>query len=254
MIPVIIPVYGKPEQVERCLRHLHAQTVPVEIYQRDNNVDNVFFTAALNEGILHYLHQPCDYIVLLNQDMYLEPDAIEQMVRFMNQQPNCGIGTPLEQLANGPEGQVLAGGLEAFPFGVHRTGPAPQFAHNAPINWANGSCMILRKTMIQDIGLLDKNLVFIGSDSDYCFTARARGWEVWRIGAARGLHEHGQSGATENPEIQLLKIKDMLYFGDKWLTGGLYRLLAHEPDKYSHEDIRSFIRQLHQAREQLTPV
>lgn len=254
MIPVVIPIYGKPEQVERCVRHLQAQTLPVEIFLRDNNTDNIFFTAAINEGLRRYLNSEAYYIIILNQDMYLAPNAVAEMVSFMDRQTQCGIGAPLEEVVHGPEGHVLAGGLEAFPFGVHRSGPAAQYAHDEPIHWANGSCMILRKTMIQDIGLLDKNFVFLGSDSDYCFTARARGWQVWRIGAARGLHEHGQSGATENPEIQLLKINDMLYFGRKWLTGELYKQLAYQPNKYSVEDIDSFVNQLQRAKERLTAV
>jgi len=251
-LPTIIPIFGKPEQVAKCMDHLEKQTQPVDIFLRDNNRENIFFTAAVNEGILRFLSTDGAYMLILNQDMYLEPGAVEAMVTFMESHPRCGIGCPLEQPAHNAQGRVLAGGLQAFPTGHHLMGPRAQFAHDAQIHWANGSCMILRKTMIQEIGLFDKNYIFIGSDSDYSFMARSRGWEVWRIGAACGVHEHGASGTTENPEIQLLKIKDMLYFGNKWLTGGLYRQLAHEPNKYSMQDISSFMSQLQQAKEEYT--
>ena len=107
--------------------------------------------------------------------MYLQPNAVEEMVRFMDSQPQCGIGTPLQVHGENPDYVVCAGCLEVFPFGKHQQGPITQFAEDAPLFWGNGACMILRKQMIREIGLLDKNLVFIGSDSDYCFTARARG-------------------------------------------------------------------------------
>ncbi len=253
-VPTIVPIFGKPEQVARCVDHLEKQSLPVEAYLHDNNRNNIFFTAAVNEGILRFLDTACEHMIILNQDMYLEPGAVEALVTFMDAHPRCGIGCPLEQPAHNANGRVLAGGLQAFPNGHHRVGPREAFSHDAQIHWANGACMILRKAMICEIGLLDENFVFLGSDSDYCFTARSRGWEVWRVGAACGVHEHGASGATENPEIQLIKIKDMLYFGDKWLTGGLYRTLAHEPEKCSMQDISSFMAQLQQAKEQLTPV
>jgi tetratricopeptide (TPR) repeat protein len=247
MIPVIIPGYGKPEQLERCIAHLREQTVEVEIFVRDNNVDNIYFTAAINEGIARSLDKDCDYILILNQDMYLEPNAVQEMVRFMDCHRQCGIGTPL-QLHGANQDYVVCGGcLDAFPFGKHQQGPISQFSEDAPLFWGNGACMILRRQMIREIGLFDKNLVFIGSDSDYCFTARSRGWQVWRIANARGIHEHGASGAVADAKMDLLKINDMLYFGRKWLTGGLYRELAAEGKNCTAEAIDVIMNQLAQA-------
>lgn len=256
MIPVIIPSYKKPGQLERCVAHLKAQTVPVEIFIRDNSVDNIYFTAAVNEGILHYLDKDCRCILILNQDMYLEPNGVEEMLRFMDSHAECGIGTPLQIHPDHPDYVVCGGGLEAFPFGRHQQGPLSEFADDAPLFWGNGACMILRKQMIYEIGLLDKNLVFIGSDSDYCFTARARGWQVWRIANARGVHEHGASGAVADSAMDLLKINDMLYFGRKWLTGGLYRELSAEGPNCTPETVRATMSQLAQAaaQQQATPL
>jgi len=247
MIPVIIPSYKKPEQLAKCVAHLKSQTVEVETFVRDNSTDNIYFTAAINEGLLNYLDKDCEYMLILNQDMYLEPDAVEQMVRFMDSHPQCGIGTPLQLHSENPDYVVYAGCLEAFPFGKHQQGPISQFTEDAPLFWGNGACMILRKQMIREIGLLDKNLVFVASDSDYCFTARARGWQVWRIASARGVHEHGASGADGNAEMDLLKINDMLYFGRKWLTGGLYREMAAEGDNCTPEAIDTIMNQLAHA-------
>lgn len=229
MLPVIIPYYQKPEQLQKCIAHLQAQSWPVEIFIRDNNHDNLYFTAAVNEGIRQYLDNlAVDYLMLLNQDMYLEPQAVLEMVHFMETHPLCGIGTPLQLHSQIPDYVLCAGGVEAFPFGRHLHGPLTAFTQDIELTWGNGACMMLRKKMIQEIGLLDKNFVFIGSDSDYCFTARSRGWQVWSIVKARGIHEIGQSKVTESPQLDKLKLEDMLFFADKWLTGNLYRALAYE--------------------------
>jgi len=247
MIPAIIPSYSKPEQLDKCIAHLTEQTVEVEIFVRDNNVDNIYFTAAINEGITKYLDKDCDYILILNQDMYLKPDAVEEMVGFMDSHPQCGIGTPLQLHSENPNYVVCAGCLDAFPFGRHQQGPITEFTEDVPLFWGNGACMILRKQMIREIGLFDKNLVFIGSDSDYCFTARSRRWQVWRIANARGIHEHGASGAAGDTGLDSLKINDMLYFGRKWLTGGLYRELAAEGKNCTAEAVDMIMNQLAQA-------
>lgn len=244
-VPVIIPAFKNKAQLNTCIQHLERQTVPCDIFVRDNSEDNVFFTAAVNEGIKHFLSADCPYMLALNQDMYLKPNAVEEMVAFMEAHPKCGIGAPLQLDHDKPDHVIWGGSLDAFPAGKHHTGPVSQYSEPRQVLWANGACMMLRKDMIQDIGLLDKNLVFIGSDSDYSFTARARDWEVWCITTAQGCHEHGASGGTSDPFLQNLKKKDMLYFGKKWLTDGLYRDLAFE--KLETEAIEGIMAQMRNA-------
>lgn len=251
MIAAIIPGYKNEQQLEKCMTNLENQTLEVETFVRDNNNDNIYFTAAVNEGISKYLKQPCKYIIILNQDMYLEPDAVEKMVTFMDSHPDCGIGAPLQLYSENPDYVIFAGGCEAFPAGKHQHGQLSEFTEDEQIPWCNGACMILRKEMIQKIGLLDENFTFIGSDSDYCFTARARGWQVWRIAAARGIHERGASGSSPDVNTELLKINDMIYFGKKWLTGELFRELSYEGQDDTPETVSDIMNQLTEARDEL---
>jgi len=250
-IPAIIPYYKNKNQLEKCIVALKKQTIEVETFIRDNSNDNIYFTAAVNEGIKKYLSQPCEYILVLNQDVYLEPVAVETMTAFMNSHPECGIGSPLQLNVEDPDYVICGGSYEAFPLGKHQHGWLSEFTEDEQILWCNGACMILRKEMVQEIGLLDENFVFIGSDSDYCFTARSRGWQVWRIAGARGIHEHGASGLSADMDIEIQKIKDMTYFGKKWLTGELYKEMAYEGKIYTPEIITRFMNRLTDAKSRL---
>ena len=251
MIPAIIPYYQNSSQLARCISHLEAQTVSVDIFIRNNDEDNVYFTSAINEGIRQYLGRSCQYILVLNQDMYLERTAVEQMIKFMDSHPGCGIGAPLQLHSSNPTYVVFAGGYQAFPMGKHACGDLKEFMKDQQILWANGACMILRKEMIQEIGLWDKNFALIGSDSDYSFTARSRGWQVWRIASAKGIHEQGAAGRLCDRNIEWLKIKDMIYFGQKWLTGEVYRKLSHENETLNLEEIGDVMNQLHKTKIEL---
>ena len=244
MIPAIIPAFRNKDQLEKCIAHLKNQTIDVEIFVRDNNSNNVYFTAAVNEGIRRYLDKPCKYILVLNQDMYLQPTAVEIMVAFMDSHPECGIGSPLQLHVDDPHRVIFAGSYEAFPAGRHQHGRLSEYNNDEQIFWANGACMILRTKMVQQIGLLDENLRLIGSDSDYCFTARARGWQVCRIAGARGVHEKGVSGLGYDADIEALKRSDMIYFGRKWLTGQLYKDLAYEGKSWTPERVKHIMAQL----------
>jgi GT2 family glycosyltransferase len=150
-----------------------------------------------------------------------------------------------------PDYVICGGSYEAFPLGKHQHGRLSEFTEDKQILWCNGACMMLRKKMIREIGLLDENFVFIGSDSDYCFTARSRGWQIWRIAGARGIHEHGASGVSGDRDIEILKIKDMTYFGKKWLTGELYREMAYEGKSYTSEIIDDIMNQLRDVKSKL---
>jgi GT2 family glycosyltransferase len=251
MIPVIIPAYKNKSKLAKCMAHLKNQTIETEIFVRDNDSDNVYFTAAVNQGIRKYLDRPCQYILVLNQDMYLEPSAVETMAAFLDSHPECGIGAPLQLYDKDPDYVIFAGGNEAFPAGQHQHGPLSEFTEDEQVFWCNGACMMLRKTLIQEIGLLDENFTFIGSDSDYCLTARSRGWQVWRIAGARGIHECGASGASDDANIEILKIKDILYFAKKWLTGRLYEEIAYEGKNLSPETVNKIVTDLEQTQSEL---
>jgi len=241
MIPVIIPYHRKKKQLDKCIAHLKNQTIKLEIFVQDSNDTNIYFTAAVNEGLRKYIARSCRYIVILNQDMYLEPAAVEIMLTFMDRHPDCGIGAPLQINSENPEYVISAGGQEAFPCGKNQHGRLLDFTEDEQIYWANGACMMLRKDMVQEIGLLDENYAFIGSDSDYCFTARSRGWQIWRIAGAKGVHDLGSSAKLAEMRIEFLKIKDMIYFSNKWLTGGLYKKLAYEENSLTVEEINRVV-------------
>lgn len=245
-IPVIIPAYRKPEQLRRCLDRLERQTQPVEVFVRDNSEDNLYFTAAVNEGLRRFLRTDCPAMLVLNQDMYLAPDAVEHLWEFMSTNSRCGIAAPIEIIADHPAGAAIGGGLEAFPWGRHLTGAVESFRHNEKVHWTRGVCMLLRREMIEEIGLLDRNLKFICSDSDYCLTARERGWQVWRVGAAVGEHEAGgaSAGVGSDPTLEHIKTADALFFAKKWLTGDIYRKLSYEGDCLTQEGIAAGIREL----------
>jgi GT2 family glycosyltransferase/ubiquinone/menaquinone biosynthesis C-methylase UbiE len=244
-IPVIIPAYRKPHQLQRCLAALERQSQPVEVFVRDNNVDNVLFTAAINEGIRRFLATDCPAMLLLNQDMYLADDAVEQLWRFMQAHPKCGIATPIEVIKDNPQGLAIGGGLEAFPLGRHAVAPLDALRHDEKLYWARGVCLLLRRELVEEIGLLDRNLKFICSDVDYCLSARERGWQVWRVGNALGEHEpDGGSTGSANARLGAIKSMDALFFANKWLTGDVYRKLMPAGETLTSEAVAAGMRRL----------
>lgn len=245
-IPIVIPYFNNghnkgKRQLERCLKCLKEQTIKVKPIIEDDSFTCRRFTKTVNDGLKQCLNFNSDYIMILNQDMYLNNTAVQWMKSFMDDYSKCGICVPIQRHpAN--KYRVINGGVEdAWPYGKHISGDICNFCINK-LYWANGTCMLLRKKMIQEIGLLDENFKLICSDSDYSFTARARGWEIWMDPIAYGIHECGVSRGNTTNEMNAIKVRDMLYFAKKWITGDLYRTMCYEKDKLTEKYIKENIK------------
>jgi GT2 family glycosyltransferase len=239
-VPAIIPYFRAPDALKTTLRHLESQrgvkTIP---FIRDNSADNVLFTRAINEGLRQFIHpDQYDYILILNQDAFLHDECLQQLVLAMDRSPKTGICAPI---ALSPNKSVnWAGSAAAFPWGQHIAYDLTKLP-KTPFQtyWINGACMLLRVSMLREIGLFDENMKFICSDADFSFTARARGWDCQVVPTA--FVEHELSGSGKNSDLSLTKVKleDQLYFSKKWVGSELYKTLSLEGPQLTAEFVRT---------------
>jgi len=243
-VPIIIPFYKARAALDRCLAHLQRQTYSnIDIFIRDNSQDNIYFTAAVNEGLRRYIMDPAvDYVGVLNQDAYLDPRAIELLVDFLDEHCEAGVACPLQLDARG---QVSWGGsLRSWPMGMHRCDPLESYRAPVETPWGNGAALLIRAETVREVGLLDSNMRLLCSDVDFTLSARARGWRVFLVPEARCEHTLNVSGAVKNLELEAIKIRDLLYFSRKWVSGGLYRALAYEGPSLTDTIIRAEVSKL----------
>jgi GT2 family glycosyltransferase/Tfp pilus assembly protein PilF len=236
-IPILIPHFRAEKKLKKCIAHIEAQNYQaVEIFVRDNSEDNILFTAAINEGLYKYaFRDDVDYVLVLNQDAYLGADTLEKLVQCMQAYPDCGIACPIQ--LNDDNSVNWGGSRQVFPFGVHQCDPISSYQEDFETFWSNGAAMLIRTKLVKEIGVFDKNMRFICSDSDYAFTARARGWKVMVAAQARVRHATGESGASHNEFINQIKGEDAAYFYKKWLSYDIFKDLAFEGKVITDTDI-----------------
>lgn len=262
VIPIIIPFYKEHEKLRKCKAAIDAQTYPgCETFVRDNTHDNILFTAAINEGLAKYCYRPdVRYVIVLNQDAYMHKDCVRHLVEFMDAHPECGIACPLQYADTGGDvrregaGGALTltinrvvtwgGSYQAFPSGAHRKDPIASYKAPFETFWANGACMMIRTEVVREVGVFDKNMRFICSDSDFSFTARSRGWKLFVVPKALAEHSLAASGSAAPLALQRVKYLDAVYFAEKWLSGGLYKRLSFEGPGLTAIGVRQRVRQL----------
>ncbi|HVS73638.1 MAG TPA: glycosyltransferase [Phycisphaerae bacterium] len=225
----VIPFYKNQRQLDTCLAHLSAQTRPITPWIHDNSADNLGFTKAVNLGLREAIRAGHRYVVALNQDLYLDPRAIEGLTDFLDRTPRCAIAGIKQLSSQNPDLIIHAGCTMAYPTGIHISGLASQGigAISAKMPWVNGAFLAARVEAMIDFGVMDENMFLFGSDSDWCYTARARQWEVWYCAQAQCIHE---TGTSQNPTIESTNHfhRDMAYWHEKWVGSGLFRRLNAE--------------------------
>ena len=162
--------------------------------------NNVVLRAALQSA------DPPQYVLLLNADTIARPGALSALVEFMDAHPRVGIaGSALQD----PDGVVRSGAYR-FPsvlgvientlaFGPTskllarwKTSPPPQTVCH-PADWVSGASMIIRREVLQRIGLLDEDLYTYFDDVDLCLRVWRAGWEVWYVPQSVVMHLEGQA-------------------------------------------------------------
>ena len=63
----------------------------------------------------------------------------------------------------------------------------------------SGSCMVIRRAVVDAIGYLDETYFAYQEDSDFCFRARQAGWKVFFLPEAQITHFGGQGGSGHQP-------------------------------------------------------
>ncbi len=173
--------------------------------------NNLVLRKALASG------DPPEYALLLNSDAIVHDGALEALVEVMDAHPRAGIAG--SQLLSS-DGTVQASPFRFFSIASEldrglRLGlvsrllsrwavvpPTPTRA--APVDWVSGASMILRRTMLDQVGLLDEGLFTYFDDVDLCLRARRAGWETWYVPESRVVHlEGGSSGVSPGQRRRL---------------------------------------------------
>lgn len=146
------------------------------------------------------------YSLLLNPDTQVRPGAIQALIDFMEQHSEVGIagssfenedGTPwpiafrfpsiLGELESGMRLGLVSKILSRWI--VARTMEDKE----TQVDWVPGASMLIRRQVLETIGLMDENYFLYYEETDFCLQARRAGWSCWYVPQSRVMHIAGQS-------------------------------------------------------------
>jgi O-antigen biosynthesis protein len=251
-LSVIIVNYNVEYFLEQCLNScLKAiQNVSCEIFVVDNNSidgslemvrkkfpeihliankENLGFSKANNQAMRI---AKGEYVLLLNPDTVVEEDTFEKVVRFMDEHPEAGglgvrmldgKGKFLPESKRGlPTPAVafykIAGISKLFPkskrFGRYHLGYLSEFETNE-IEILSGAFMLMRKTALDKVGLLDEDFFMYGEDIDLSYRITEGGFKNYYYPDARIIHYKGESTKKSSVNYVFVFYRAMIIFAKK---------------------------------------
>lgn len=167
--------------------------------------ENLGFTRGNNIGLAQ---ANGDFLLLLNPDTEVKPDALGIMLDYLLAHPAVGIVGPHTLNSDGSHQStrrrfptLLTGAFEsswlaaAAPARVERDYRLLDTDNEDTmlVDWVQGSALMLRRDVYGDIGALDEAYVMYYEELDYCRRAKTAGWHVAYHGGAFITHHGGKS-------------------------------------------------------------
>ncbi len=148
------------------------------------------------------------YLLLLNPDTVVIDDALQQMTTFLDTHAAVGIVGPHTLNTDGSyqstrrrfptlltalfESTWLQGIAPKRLLDHYYVSDAPESA-TVEVDWVQGSALMARREVFQQIGGLDNGYVMYSEELDWCRRAKAAGFGVAYLGTAQIIHHGGKS-------------------------------------------------------------
>jgi hypothetical protein len=159
---------------------------------------------GLNLGICGALAAGCDYVLLLNNDIEVEPALLTELVRVAERDASIGCVGPKELYWAERNRIWSAGGILRFRESVTRergdgeldTG---QYDRCEEVAYINGCAMLVRGEVFRRVGLFDPIYAMAVEDADFCTRLKLAGYRCVYVPAAKLWHRVAYNTGVYHP-------------------------------------------------------
>jgi GT2 family glycosyltransferase len=199
------------------------------------NKNNLGFSGGNNVGIRYALKNNADYILLLNNDTYVDPNFLTELLKTAEKDKSFGILVPKIYFAPGFEfhkdryakeqlGKVFwyAGGkmdwnnVIGSNRGVDEVDKG-QFDKTEETEIATGCCMLISREVSEKIGYFDEEYFLYYEDADLTIRAKNNGFKIMYVPGSIIWHKNAGSVGGSGSVLQDYYItRNRLLFGFRY--------------------------------------
>lgn len=253
-LSVIIVSWNVRELLARCLESVQAslaqadfigEIIVVDNASSDGSADmvrahfpqavllepgtNLGYAGGNNLGLRHAQGR---YVLILNPDTELVPDALSHLVQALDAQPSIGVVGPALLFPDGRHQSsrrrfptALVGLVESTPLEflfaaspllrdfrlLDHPDDQPQ-----PVDWLVGAALVVRREVVEQVGLLDEAFFMYFEELDWQRRIKAAGWSIWYWPEARVVHHEGASSGQVVARRHILFASSKIEYYRKW--------------------------------------
>lgn len=210
---VIVVTYNGAHWVEKCFASLANSNIPLTVLAIDNassdgtpeqikkqfpHVElietgaNLGFGKANNIGLIKAMENNADYVFLLNQDAWIEPDTIEKLIEVSQDRPEFGILSPLHMNGSGTALDTN------FAYWISPAGGCQNLLSDVitknldtvyDAKYVNAAAWLLSKQCLAKVGGFDPIFPHYGEDDDYLNRTLYHGLKIGVVPQVRIYHD-----------------------------------------------------------------
>ena len=159
---------------------------------------NLGFAAGVNAGLEYTLDEGADYVLLLNNDIELDGNAVSALVEAALAHPSSAFVGPMIYYADRPSVIWSAGGAVSFWTGsIRHVGlreeDAGQYVGVMEVDYVTACAVLASAEAVRTVGPMDEGYYMYNEDTDWCVRARDAGLDVLFAPSARIWHKVSMS-------------------------------------------------------------
>jgi N-acetylglucosaminyl-diphospho-decaprenol L-rhamnosyltransferase len=196
---VAIVTYNSADCIDACLASLKKAsrqhslvTLVVDNHSTDNTLEflsrypdvkqlhapeNLGYAGGNNLALEH-LRKECSWtdepVLILNPDVVLEENCVDLLAACLLSGERVGGVSPVTLVAGDPNAVTPTRSLWGWPFKKRFAG----MPNVSSVDRLHGACMLLRRSLIDDVGSLNTDYFLYWEELDFCRRARRRGWTL----------------------------------------------------------------------------
>jgi hypothetical protein len=170
------------------------------------NEKNLGFAGGNNTGIARALASGADYVWLLNNDTFVDPDTLSELAAAAAEHPEAGMLGSKVYFADRPTTLWFAGGFirDVCEGSVYHRGleeeDLGQYDEAETVDYVTGCSLLVSAELVRTIGAMSEDYFLYWEEVDWCDRATAAGRPCMYVPASKVWHKVGASlGATNSP-------------------------------------------------------
>lgn len=234
----IVVTYNGSQWIEKCLGSLMASSVPLKILaidngSTDNTVEclkenfpqvaiietgkNLGFGKANNIGLRRAVKERADYVVLINQDVWLTSnDTIEKLIEVNESNPEYGIISCLHLMNEKQLEYYFSTIINAFDcpslisdFVVNNT-----LKEVYPIRFVHAAFWVIPFKCLNTVGYFDPLFWHYSEDNDYAERVKYFGFKIGISPHVSIVHDIGERSISNDKSLNFQKLNLLLQLKD----------------------------------------